>query len=140
MSIETAEIYSYSYHVIPLNKTISYKCQLPSSNFIPWRKCFLFKAWFPYYRYDRCDRCYRWDKKKSAIAAIIVIIWKPLSSDRWDSKKSFSAIVVAAIARKWFPYDCYDRCDRWTFFLLAITAIVATDLMETRLKIRIFTE
>ena len=35
LSIETAEIYSYSYHVIPLNKTVSYKCQLASSNFIP---------------------------------------------------------------------------------------------------------
>ena len=40
---------------------------------------------------------------------------KPLSSDRsdndhWDIKSSISAIVVAAIAGEWFPYD------RWTFF------------------------
>ena len=42
---------------------------------------------------------------------------KPLSSDRsdnnpWDRKSSISAIVVAAIAGEWFPYD---RCDRWIF-------------------------
>ena len=35
---------------------------------------------------------------------------KPLSSDRsdnsrWDVKSSISAIVVAAIAGEWFPYD-----------------------------------
>ena len=35
---------------------------------------------------------------------------KPLSSDRsdnnrWDIKSSISAIVVAAIAGEWFPYD-----------------------------------
>ena len=40
---------------------------------------------------------------------------KPLSSDRsdndrWEIKSSISAIVVAAIAGEWFPYD------RWTFF------------------------
>ena len=60
-------------------------------------------------------------KKSSAIAAIIR---KPLSSDRsdndrWDIKSSISVIVVAAIAGKWFPYDRYDRCDRWTFFFLS---------------------
>ena len=41
---------------------------------------------------------------------------KPLSIDRsdnnrWDIKSSISAIVVAAIAGEWFPYD------RLTFFL-----------------------
>ena len=41
---------------------------------------------------------------------------KPLSSDRsdnsrWDVKSSISAIVVAAIAGEWVPYD------RLTFFL-----------------------
>ena len=40
------------------------------------------KAWFPYHRYNRCDR---WQKKGSAIATIIAIIWKPLSSDRSDN-------------------------------------------------------
>ena len=29
-------------------------------------------------------------------------------------KKKSSAMVVAAIAGEWFPYD---RCDRWFFFL-----------------------
>ena len=55
-------------------------------------------------------------KKSSAI------IRKPLSSDRsdrsdndrWDRKSSISVIVVATIAEKWFPYDRYDRCNRWT--------------------------
>jgi len=50
------------------------------------------------------------EKKTSAIAAIINIIWKPLSSgrrdrsdyDRWDIKSVISAIVVAAIAGEWF--------------------------------------
>ena len=32
---QTAEIYFYSYHVIPLNKTISNLYQQASSNFIP---------------------------------------------------------------------------------------------------------
>ena len=68
-------------------------------------------------------------KKCSAISAIIAILRKVFSSDhfdsdrsdndRWDRKSSISAIVVTAIAGKWFPYDCYDRCDRWTFFLLS---------------------
>ena len=63
-------------------------------------------------------------KKNLAIAAIIAIIRKPLSSDcsdndRWDIKSSISVILVAAIAGKWFPYDRYDRCDRWTFFFLS---------------------
>ena len=60
----------------------------------------------------------------ATIAVIAAIAETKKVSDRWDSKKSFSAIVVAAIAGKWFPYDCYDRCDRWTFFFTAITAIV----------------
>ena len=63
-------------------------------------------------------------KKSSAIAAIIAITWKPLSSersdnDRWDRTFSISAILVAAIAGKWFPYD------RWNFFFSAISAITA---------------
>ena len=63
-------------------------------------------------------------KKSSAIAAIVAIIWKPLSSDRgdrsnndrWDRTFSIPATVVAAIstiAGKCFP------CDRWTFFFSA---------------------
>ena len=68
-------------------------------------------------------------KKGSAIAAIIAIIWKLLSSDRsdndrWDRNISISAI--ATIAGKWFPYD---RCDRWTFFFLSDRS----ENMETRL-------
>ena len=66
------------------------------------------------------------EKKSSAIAAIIAIIREALSSDRsdndrWDIKSSISMIVVAAIAGKLFPYD---RCDRWTFFFSASTAII----------------
>ena len=52
----------------------------------------------------------------------------------------FPAIVVAAIATiagKWFPYDRYDRCNRWTFFLSDLND--RSDHMETRLKLRIFT-
>ena len=58
-------------------------------------------------------------KKSSAIAVIIAIFWKPLSSDRsdrsdndrWDRKR-----FISATAEEWFSYDHYDRCDRWTFF------------------------
>ena len=74
---------------------------------------------------------HRWSlrKKGSAIAVIIANLWKTLSSDRsdndlWDRKSFISAIVVAAIAGEWFPYDRYDRCDRWTFFFSAIEAII----------------
>ena len=65
------------------------------------------------------------EKKSSAIAEIIAIIRKPLSSDRSDNDRTFtiSATVVAAIAEKWFPYDCYDRCDRWTFFFSAAVVV-----------------
>ena len=64
-----------------------------------------------------------WSLRKKSLA-IAAIIRKPLSSDRsdndrWDIKSSISVIVVAAIAGKWFPYDRYDRCDRWTFFFLS---------------------
>ena len=45
-------------------------------------------------------------------------IWKPLSSNRSENDHReiqlfvyISAIVVAAIAGEWFPYDRYDRCD-----------------------------
>ena len=48
-------------------------------------------------------------KKSSAIAAIIAITWKPLSSDRWDRKSSISAIVVAAIAERSFLSDRSDQ-------------------------------
>ena len=59
-------------------------------------------------------------KKSSAITR------KPLSSDRsdndrWDRKSSISVNVVAGIAGKWLTYD---RCDSWTFFFSAITAII----------------
>ena len=67
-------------------------------------------------------------RKKSS--AIIAIIGKPLSSDRsdrsdndrWDRKRSISVIVVATTAEKWFPYDRYDHCNRWT--IAAIIAII----------------
>ena len=77
------------------------------------------------------------ETKSSAIAAITAIIRKPLSSDRsdndrWDIKISISVIVVAAIAGKWFLYDRYDRCDRWTFFFLSHHSD-RSDHMETRL-------
>ena len=60
---------------------------------------------------------------------IIANLWKTLSSDRsdndlWDRKSFISAIVVAAIAGEWFPYDRYDRSDRWTFCFSAIEAII----------------
>ena len=66
------------------------------------------------------------DVKKESSA----IIWKPLSSDRsdrsdndrWDRKRSISVIVVATTAEKWFPYDRYDHCNRWT--IAAIIAII----------------
>ena len=65
-------------------------------------------------------------KKCSAIIAILRKVFSSdhfdsdrSDSDRWDRKSSISAIVVTAIAGKWFPYDCYDRYDRWTFFLLS---------------------
>ena len=45
------------------------------------------RPWFPYDRYDRCDHCDRWEKKSLTIAAIIAIIWKPLSSDRSDNDR-----------------------------------------------------
>lgn len=44
----------------------------------PKKRQTITKAWFPYDRYDR------WEKKGSAIAAIIAILWKPPSSDRSD--------------------------------------------------------
>ena len=57
---------------------------------------------------------------------------KPLSSDRsdnnrWDIKSSILAIVVAAIAGEWFPYD------RWTFFLSDHSD--RSDHMETGLNL-----
>ena len=57
---------------------------------------------------------------------------KPLSSDRsdnkrWDIKSSILAIVVAAIAGEWFPYD------RWTFFLSNHSD--RSDHMETGLNL-----
>ena len=86
-------------------------------------------------------------KKSSAIAAIIAIIWKPLSSNRsnndhWDRTFYISAIVVAAIAgTEWFPYDRYDRCDRWTFFLSdRNNQSDRSDHTETKLKLRIFSK
>ena len=55
-------------------------------------------------------------KKKSAIAAIIAIIWNHSLA---IAATTISAIVVAAIAGEWFPYD------HWTFFFSAIAAITA---------------
>ena len=66
----------------------------------------------------RLSQSFKPSKEKSS--AIIAIIRKPLSSDRRDIKSSITVIVVAPIAGKWFPYDRYDRCDRWTFFFSAI--------------------
>ena len=68
----------------------------------------------------------------ATIAAIVVVIWKPLCSDRWDRNFSISAIVIAAVAGKWFPYDHYDRSDRWTFFFSDRSD--CSDHMGTRLK------
>ena len=56
-----------------------------------------------------------------SLLQIFSSMWKPLSNDRsdnnrWDGTFSISAIVVAAIAGEWFPYDRYDPCDSWTFF------------------------
>ena len=74
------------------------------------------------------------EKKSSAIAAIIAVTWKPLCSDRWDRNFPISAIVIAAVAGKWFPYDHYDRSDRWTFFFFFSDRSDCSDHMETRLK------
>ena len=83
-------------------------------------------------------------KKCSAIAAIMAIVYKTLSSDRsdnyhWDRTFYISSIVVAAIATiagKWFRYD---RCDRWTFFLCDRSDHShRSDHVETGLKLRIF--
>ena len=52
-------------------------------------------------------------------------------NDRWDIKSSISVIVVAAIAGKWFPYDRYDCCDRWTVFFLSDRSD-RSDHMENR--------
>ena len=41
--------------------------------------------------------------------------------------------MIAAIAGKWFPYDRYDRCDRWTFFFLSDLYELSVH-METGLK------
>ena len=49
------------------------------------------------------------EKKSSAIAAIIAVIWKTICSDRSDRNFSISVIVIAAVAGKWFPYDRSDR-------------------------------
>ena len=69
-------------------------------------------------------RCWPREWKKSS--AIIVIIWKPLSSncsdssdsDHWDGTWSLS---LRSLQGEWFPFD---RCDRWTFFFSAIAAII----------------
>ena len=99
---QTAKIYFYLCHVIPLNKTIS--ILLVSTRFFQFcslMQLLLLKAWFSYDCYNRCDR---WEKKSSAIAAII---WKPLSSDRsdndhWDRTFYISEIVATAIAEIFF--------------------------------------
>ena len=73
----------------------------------------------------------------SAITAMVANIWKPgfrepeklhISAFCSLLKPGFHMIatiaVIAAIAGKCFPYERYDRCDHWTFFFLAITAII----------------
>ena len=82
----------------------------------------LLKACFPY------DR---WEKKSSTIAAIIAIIWKPLSSDRSDNDHWDRTFYISAIAGKWFPYDSYDR---WTFFFLVWSSGIASP--ETSFGVR----
>ena len=74
-------------------------------------------------------------KKSSAIAAII---WKPLSSDRSDNDHWDRTFYISAIVGKSFPYDRYDRCDCWTFFLSGLSD--HSDHMETGLKLRIFSK
>ena len=72
------------------------------------------KAWFPY------DRYHRWEKKSSAIAAIIAGIWKPLCSDRWDRTFAICSNVVSICFAELFPLS--DRSDhmetrlKWTTF------------------------
>ena len=69
------------------------------------------------------------------IAVIAAIAEKKMFSDRSDNDRwdiSILAIVVAAIAGMWFPYDYYDRCDRWTFFFLSDRRD-RSEYMETRL-------
>ena len=62
-------------------------------------------------------------KKKLVIAGIIAIIWKPLPSDGSDNDPWDRTFSISAIAGKWFSYDRYNRCDRWTFFISAIAEI-----------------
>ena len=70
-----------------------------------------------------------------SLLQIFSSIWKPLSNDRsdnnrWDGTFSISVIVVAAIAGEWFPYDRYDPCDSWTFFLSDRSKNTYTTLTE----------
>lgn len=58
-------------------------------------------------------------KKKLVIAGIIAIIWKPLPSDRSENDPWDRTFSISAITGKWFSYDRYNRCDRWTFFYLS---------------------
>ena len=77
------------------------------------------------------------EKKSSAIT------WKPLSidrcdNDRWDRTFYISAIVFAAIAAgEWFHMSTMIAAIAEGFFLFsaitAITAMVSSDHMETRL-------
>ena len=71
------------------------------------------KAWFPYHRYNRCDR---WQKKKFSD--------RNHHSDNMETSLPAIAattitkieLFISAIAGKCFPYNRYDRCDRWTFY------------------------
>ena len=55
--------------------------------------------------------------------AITSTIWKPLPSDGSDNDPWDRTFSISAIAGKWFSYDRYNRCDRWTFFISAIAEI-----------------
>ena len=82
----------------------------------------------------------------ATIAVIAAIAEKKMFSDRSDQRKALSsdrsdndrwdisilAIVVAEIAEMWFPYNRYDRCDRWSFFFLSDRRD-RSEYMETRL-------
>ena len=56
------------------------------------------------------------------------------SSAITERDKNFSMSAMAMITGKWFPYDCYDHCIFWTFFLSDYSnRSDHNDHMETRL-------
>ena len=60
---------------------------------------------------------------------------KKKSSAITERDKNFSMSAnMAMITGKWFPYDCYDHCIFWTFFLSDYSnRSDHNDHMETRL-------